>query len=110
MTWTHIVCIPFVHACVFLSLFVCVCVCVLKRQASREKMKEEKKKLQDREASSPAQHTALPSYELKTVSQAAKKQLRLAFSAQTNRVCVTNPFVLLVQLCWKHCQVMCSNL
>ena len=73
-------------------------------------MKEEKKKLQDREASSPAQHTALPSYELKTVSQAAKKQLRLAFSAQTNRVCVTNPFVLLVQLCWKHCQVMCSNL
>ena len=84
--------------------------CVLKGQAGREKMKEKKKKLQDREASSPAQHTALASYKLKSVSQAAKKQLRLAFSAQTNRVRVTNPFVLLVQLCWKRCQVICSNL
>ena len=41
MTWTHIVCIPFVHACVFLSLFVCVC--AEKKSKQREDERGKKK-------------------------------------------------------------------
>lgn len=73
---------------------------VLKGQAGREEMKERKSCKIEKQAAQRS--TALTSYKLKSVSQAAKKQLRLECTAQRNLVGVTNPFVPLLQSCWEH--------
>lgn len=87
---------------------ICTCVYVLKGQAGSVEMKERKSCRIEKQAAQRS--IALPSYKLKSVSQAAKKQLRLACSAQKHFVGVTNPFVALFQPCWEHFQVICGNL